>query len=81
MVKLETFKKSQKGQKTRSVVMGVGGPYSPLKDNGPQQKKWAVNGPFRILYEIDPSCRVPVRANYVNLYKWPESEAEFVRIP
>ncbi|OMP07742.1 hypothetical protein COLO4_07093 [Corchorus olitorius] len=27
----------------------------------------------------NPSCRVPVRANYVNLYKWPESEAEFVR--
>ncbi|XP_022748257.1 uncharacterized protein LOC111297921 [Durio zibethinus] len=23
--------------------------------------------------------RVPVRATYVNLYKWPESDAEFVR--
>ncbi|KAG5072562.1 hypothetical protein AAZX31_03G156400 [Glycine max] len=23
--------------------------------------------------------RVPVRASYVNLYKWPESDAEFVR--
>ncbi|KAE8692857.1 Endomembrane-type CA-ATPase 4 isoform 1 [Hibiscus syriacus] len=23
--------------------------------------------------------RVPYRANYVNLYKWPESDAEFVR--
>ncbi|CAL5207163.1 unnamed protein product [Lathyrus oleraceus] len=23
--------------------------------------------------------RVPVRANYVNLYKWPESDAEFVK--
>ncbi|OVA09977.1 hypothetical protein BVC80_1751g144 [Macleaya cordata] len=24
-------------------------------------------------------ARVPVRATYVNLYKWPESDAEFVR--
>lgn len=24
-------------------------------------------------------CRAPVRATYVNLYKWPESDAEFVR--
>ncbi|KAK7396527.1 hypothetical protein VNO78_17597 [Psophocarpus tetragonolobus] len=24
-------------------------------------------------------ARVPVRASYVNLYKWPESDAEFVR--
>ncbi|KAL2323317.1 hypothetical protein Fmac_027696 [Flemingia macrophylla] len=24
-------------------------------------------------------ARVPVRGTYVNLYKWPESEAEFVR--
>ncbi|KAG8376477.1 hypothetical protein BUALT_Bualt09G0067600 [Buddleja alternifolia] len=23
--------------------------------------------------------RIPVRANYVNLYKWPESDAEFVK--
>ncbi|KAG6432843.1 hypothetical protein SASPL_104431 [Salvia splendens] len=25
------------------------------------------------------SARVPVRANYVNLYKWPESDFGFVR--
>nr|GMD41457.1 uncharacterized protein LOC109192926 [Ipomoea batatas] len=24
-------------------------------------------------------ARVPVRATYVNLYKWPESDAEFIR--
>ncbi|XP_073138211.1 uncharacterized protein [Henckelia pumila] len=24
-------------------------------------------------------ARVPIRATYVNLYKWPESDAEFVR--
>ena len=27
----------------------------------------------------DVDSRVPVRATYVNLYKWPESDAEFVR--
>ncbi|KAL8480470.1 hypothetical protein ACS0TY_026594 [Phlomoides rotata] len=24
-------------------------------------------------------ARIPVRANYVNLYKWPESDAEFMK--
>ncbi|KAM7502001.1 hypothetical protein LguiB_000905 [Lonicera macranthoides] len=27
--------------------------------------------------DVDP--RIPVRATYINLYKWPESDAEFVR--
>lgn len=28
---------------------------------------------------INDVARVPMRATYVNLYKWPESDAEFVR--
>ncbi|XP_076918206.1 uncharacterized protein LOC143578537 [Bidens hawaiensis] len=28
---------------------------------------------------IDDDARVPVRATYVNLYKWPDSDREFVR--
>lgn len=24
-------------------------------------------------------CRVPVRATYINVYKWPESDAEFIK--
>lgn len=28
---------------------------------------------------VDDMARIPARASYVNLYKWPESDAEFVR--
>ncbi|XVE76293.1 hypothetical protein DITRI_Ditri12bG0160400 [Diplodiscus trichospermus] len=55
--------------------------------NTPRKRKGKKENPFEDMSSVCiSSClndgrdpRVPVRATYVNLYKWPESDAEFVR--